>query len=59
MTTAKTNVKNNMNKQREKGWGIQYFEWPILVFIRFIRKKHEYISLFDVVWSVFTVVILT
>ena len=49
MTTAKTNVKNNMKKQREKGLGIQYFEWPIPVFIRFIRKKHEYLILFDVV----------
>ena len=29
-------------KQCEKGEGIQYFYWPIPVFIRFIRKKHEY-----------------
>ena len=29
-------------KQRENGWGIQYFDWPIPVFIRFIRKNHEY-----------------
>ena len=31
-----------LNKHREKGWGIQYFQWPIPVFIRFIRKNHEY-----------------
>ena len=29
-------------KEREKGLGIQYFDWPIPVFISFIRKNHEY-----------------
>ena len=29
-------------KQREKGCGVQYFDWPIPVFIRFIRKNHDY-----------------
>ena len=29
-------------KQREKGWGVQYFNWPIPVFISFIRKNHDY-----------------
>ena len=29
-------------KQCEKDWGKQYFDWPILVFIRFIRKNLEH-----------------
>ena len=41
------NMAKTLMKQREKGWGIQYFDWPIPVFyesssIRFIRKNHEY-----------------
>ena len=38
-------------KQREKGWGIQYFHWPIPVFIRFIRKNHEY-SEYILLWKI-------
>ena len=34
---------------RVKGWGIQYFEWPILVFIWVIRKNHEYTKYYTTV----------
>ena len=30
-------------KQREKGWGIQYFHWPIPVFIGFIYIAYVYL----------------
>ena len=35
-TTAKT------DQTMSKAVGIKYFDWPIPVFIRFIRKNHEY-----------------
>ena len=33
-------------KQREKGWGIQYFHWPIPVFIRFILRTYHIILIY-------------
>ena len=39
----KIRLLQRLIKQRENGWGIQYFaDWPKPVFIRFIRKNHEY-----------------
>ena len=39
-------LRQRLIKQRGKGWGIQYFDWP-------------YLSLFLVVWPLFVVVFLT
>ena len=35
-------LQQRLIKQREKVWGIQYFHWPIPVFIRFILRTYIY-----------------